>query len=115
MDHWRLLCHQLAEQSATVSIKQKSTFSLEGITERQHLVKHATETPYIGLLVVLAIFPDLRSHDEGSANLGLGEVESLAHEFGDAEVSDFHLVAGSDEDVVGLEITVQDLFVVDIL
>ena len=108
MNNWWFSSHQLAQQSPAV-------FCLKRIPQREHFVKHTPQTPHIRLLVVLAIFPNLRRHHEGRAYFGLGEVEGLAHEFGDAEVADLHLVAGSDEDIVGLEVAVQNLLVVDVL
>lgn len=108
MNNRWLSSHQLAQQGPAV-------LRLKGIAQSEHFVKDAAQTPHVRLLVVPAIFPNLRRHDEGRAYFGLGEVEGLAHELGDAEVADLHLVAGSDEDVVGLEVAVQDLLLVDVL
>lgn len=78
-------------------------------------MQHTPKTPHIRFLVILPIFPNLRRHHEGRADFGLGEVEGLIHEFGDAEIANLHLIGRCDENVVSLEIAVQDLLVVDVL
>lgn len=78
-------------------------------------MQDTAKTPYIRFLVVLAILPDLGRHHKGSADFGLSQIKGLAHEFGYAEVSDLDLPVSSEEDVIGFEIAVQDLLVVDVL
>ena len=73
------------------------------------------KTPYIRFLVVFAVLPDLGRHHKGSPDFSLSQIKSLTHELGNAEISDLDLSVCSEEDIIGFEIAVQDLLVMDVL
>lgn len=66
-------------------------------------------------MVVGEVLPDFRRHAEGRPDFGFGEIEGLFHDFADAEVPDFALSLGRQEDVLALQVAMHDLVLVDIL
>lgn len=88
---------------------------VEGVAERAHLVEDAAEGPDVRLLVVGLLLADLRGQVVGRADGGLGAVVGVLEHSGDAEVADFDLSVLVHEDVLRLEVSVEDLAVVDVL
>lgn len=83
--------------------------------EGAHFVKQNTERPNIGFEIVWLSFNDFRRKIVRSAHhcfrLGLSAVENS----GNTEVAHFHLALLSHKDILGFDVSVQDLPVVDML
>ena len=88
---------------------------VEGVVESGDLVENASETPNIRLLVVRLFLADLRREIVGSADGSIGAVVGVLQYSGDAEVSNLDVSLRSEEDVLGFQIAMQDLFVMDVI
>ena len=88
--------------------------SIKGMSQSDHLVQDATQWPNIWLLVVRLLLADLWREVVWCADSCLGTVVSVLEDTCNAEVSDLDLATLSHENVLRLEITVQNLPVVDV-
>ena len=88
---------------------------VEGVVESGDLVENAAETPNIRFLVVRLFLADLRREIVRSADGGIGAVVGVLQYSGDAEVSNLDVSLRSEEDVLGFQIAMQDLFVMDVI
>lgn len=91
------------------------TLGLKRVAKSDHFMKYTAQTPYIWLLIVLPVFPDLWRHNKGSSYFGFSKIKCFIHEFRNAEITYFHLIGSSDEDVVCLEVSMQDFFIMNVL
>ena len=82
---------------------------LEGRPQGEHLVDHAAGRPDIRLLVVPLLLDLLGAHVVRRANVRVGEDGFVAHDPAQPEIAQFHVVIGVEEDVSGLQISMQDL------
>ena len=91
-----------------------ATLALKWISKCDHLIENTTKAPDIRFLIVFFSLEYLGSHDEGSSYFCFCHIESLVHELRDTKISNFKLLISSDEDVVGFDIPVNNLFIVHI-
>lgn len=89
--------------------------SVEGRLEGSHLVKQDTEGPDVRLKVVALTLDDLRGEVVRSSNDSLGSGTGVREDTSDSEISKLHDTALSQEDVLRLEITMEDLLIVSVL
>ena len=85
---------------------------LEGRRELGELVYNAAQTPYIDFLVVLHLLDELGAHVVGGAHMGLQESLFVLEFSGEAEVSEFDIFVLVQEDVGGLDVSVDNLLLV---
>jgi len=85
------------------------------VPQCHHLVEDATEGPDITFLVIRLFLADFRREVIGRADGCLGAIISMLEDSSDAEIADFNLTALSHEDVLRLQVTMQDLAVMDVL
>merc|ERR1719161_1402844 len=72
------------------------------------LVRDEPHAPDVaGEAVGFAVRP-LRGHVDAGAEEGLGNFSGVAHDLGDAEVAELHVARVIEQDVLGLDVTVQD-------
>jgi len=88
---------------------------VEGRLESGHLVEEDTERPDVGLKVVSFTLDDLRGQVVGGSYDGLGCRAGVREHTGDSEISELHNTAFSQENVLGLKITMENLLVVSVL
>lgn len=79
-----------------------------------HFDGHDAERPDVDFGAVFFLLDDFGGHPVGSADHG-GAFGALLGEFGaEAEVGDFDVAAGGEEDVVGFDVTVDDVLGVQV-
>lgn len=80
-----------------------------------HLNSHDSQRPDIDLGTVFLLLDDFRCHPVGSSDHGC----ALGFRFGElgaeAEVGDFDVAAGVEEDVVGFDVAVDDVLLVEVV
>ena len=82
---------------------------LEGRPQGEHLVDHAAGRPDIRLLVVPLLLDLLGAHVVRRADVRVGEDGFVAHDPTQPKITQLHVVIGVEEDVSGLQISMQDL------
>ena len=80
---------------------------LEGHRERAHLEEDASQGPHVRVERVGAVAPHLGGHVVRRADLGVGH--RTFHQLRDAQVAEFHHLAGHAKHVRRLDVAVQDL------
>jgi len=79
-----------------------------------HLDGHDAEGPDVDFAAVLLLLDDFGRHPIGRADHG-GALVALLGELGaEAEVGDFDIAAGGEEDVVGFDVAVDDVLGVEV-
>ena len=89
--------------------------SVESMPEGDHLIEDAPERPDVRLLVVRLLLADFGREVVGRADGGLRAVVGVLEHAGNSEVTDLNLSVLRHENVLGLEVSVQNLAVVDVL
>lgn len=87
--------------------------SEEGRLQRTHLEDNTAESPHVTLGVVAALVPDLRRHVVRCADLCASQ--ALLHELGAAEVPNLDVVFRGQENILGLDVSVEDTARVELL
>ena len=88
---------------------------VEGVPQRNHLIQDAAKRPNIWLLVVGLLLADLGWQIVWCSDSRLGTVVSVLQDASNSKVTDLDLAALSHENVLGLEVTMEDFPVVDVL
>ena len=79
-----------------------------------HFNRHDAETPHVDFGAVFLLLDDFGGHPVGRADHG-GAFGFLLGEFGaEAEVGDFDGAGGGEEDIVGFDVSVDDVLVVQV-
>jgi len=78
-------------------------------------IGEATQSPNVYLLCVEGAIHDLWRNPGWSAALRLSVLLLFAQEYAETKISQFDLTIGSDQNVVRLDVSVQDIFVVHFL
>ena len=88
---------------------------VERVRPRQQLVQHASQTPYVALVVVRFVLAQLGGEVVRRAHERAREVHLRGHHLGDAQVADFRVAARVEEDVLALDVAVQHFQLVDVV
>lgn len=83
--------------------------------QSNHLIENAAQAPNVALLVVGFLLADLGREVVWRANSCLRAVVGVLEDSGNAEITDLDLVRLGHEDVLGLEIAVKNLPVMNVL
>jgi hypothetical protein len=85
------------------------------MSQSDHFIQDATERPNVTLLVVGLFLTNLWREVVGRADSGLGTVIGVLENSRDTEVTDLDLIRLCHKNVLGLQITMQDLSIVNVL
>ena len=85
---------------------------LEWFLQHDQLVQHDTDGPHISLAIILHAHCNFWRHEEGGSTGGHGLWVLGVELARDAKVTKFADGLLSDEDVLGFDVTMQDVFVV---
>ena len=85
------------------------------MTQSQHFVQYAAKRPDVGFLIVRLLLANFRRKVVGCTNSGLSAIISVLQNSCNAEITNLDLAALGHENVLRLEISVQNLSVVDVL
>lgn len=88
--------------------------SLKRSMQSAHFIENAAQHPHVRLIVIALPHADFRRKVVRSAERGFGKVVGALQHFGDAEVTQLHLVQFGQEDVLTLQISVQYFLSVDV-
>jgi hypothetical protein len=82
------------------------------VVESCDFVKDATETPYIRFLIIGLFLAYLRRKVVWRSNGSISTVIGMLEHSGDAEISNFNVAFGSQEDILSLKVPMENLFIV---
>ena len=102
--------HLLVRSIDHFGVQLVHVFTYEGQLQCQHFVKTTSEGPNVRLLRVVFIVPDFRTCVTRSASLRL--IHLVFEDFRDVEISKFDRPALVYEDVCSLEISMDDVQIV---
>lgn len=85
------------------------------MAQRAHFVENTTKTPNIAFAIVLLLLHNLRRHVVWSANSSLCLLHGPTKDPRNAEISHFNNPRAGEKNILRLEVSVQDLSVVDML
>ena len=83
--------------------------------QRRHLVEDAAHGPEVWLVVVGLVLPDLGAEVVRGPDAGLGVVGRPVHDPGDPEVPEFDGPVFPEKDVLGFDVSVENLPLMDVL
>ena len=82
--------------------------------KRRHFVEDAPQSPNVRLVVVWLVLPNLWAQIIRGPNAGFRVILSSLHDPRDSEIAQFHNVSPTEENVLRLDVSMQDLPVVDV-
>ena len=95
--------------------ERRQAVAVEGVLEGHHFVKQAAQRPDVALLVVRLVFAQLGRHVVRRANHGLGKVALGGEHLGNAKVAQLGQALRRQKHVLGLDVAVQDVAVMNVL
>mmetsp|Transcript_88488 Transcript_88488/g.239869 ORF Transcript_88488/g.239869 Transcript_88488/m.239869 type:complete len:401 (-) Transcript_88488:212-1414(-) len=86
----------------------------EGLDQADHLVQHDSQRPDVDLAVVPLVRAHLRRQERRGAHELRRLLQSVLHDFGNAEVPQLHVADAREKDVLALDVPVHDPPFVDV-
>lgn len=83
------------------------TFGFESMVKSHHFIENTAKTPYIWLLIIHFIFPNLWCHNTRCPNFSLSHIKSSLHIFGDPKITNFDLIGSRYEYIFTFKIPMQ--------